>query len=78
MAMTEKEAEGCSSCVILLILWFIGAFCLEYVVEFWASYYKGTEVDFSFFVCFFCALFVGRYSIALAIFTFIASYFVSV
>ncbi len=78
MSMTKEEEEGCSACLAVLVIWFVGAFCLQYVVEFWATFYTGKTVDFSFWICFFCAFFVGRYSIALAIFTFLASYFITV
>jgi hypothetical protein len=60
-------------CVLLFMTFniFVGGFCVEYVIEHWASYLKGVPVDVAFWKCCIAGLFLGEIAVPLAILTWI-------
>jgi hypothetical protein len=60
--------------IVLVINVIFGGLATEYVVEFWASYFKGIPVDISFIPCAIAGLFLGEIAIPAAAFTWLFSF----
>lgn len=69
-------AAGYIGCVLIIVAInvTIGGFATEYVVEYWGSYFKGYQVDVPFFPCAVAGVFLGQFTIPLAVCTWILSF----
>jgi hypothetical protein len=55
--------------VLSVVLGLFNGFCLQYGIEFWAGYVLHAPVHVPFLACALLSLFLGEYSIALALVT---------
>ena len=74
--MSSRSSGSLLGCLALLLLFNLlaGGICTEYVVEFWASYFKGVPVHVPFWTCALAGLFIGEITAPLAIVTWIFSF----
>ena len=56
---------------ILFIQMLLGGLCLEYVIESWATYFKGVPVDVALWKCMLASLFLAELAIPGALLTWI-------
>ena len=65
---------GCVVVLVLLFNFVIGGLATEYVVEYWATYFKGVPIDIPFFVAAIAGLFVAQITVPLAVLTWLLSF----
>ena len=67
----DSDAFGTLGCIalVLLINLTIGGLATEYVIEFWGSWAKDVPLDVPFLPCALAGLFVGQFTVPLAIVT---------
>lgn len=71
-----KDAGISLGCVVILLVInvLLGGVSTQYVVEFWGGYIKQTPVDVPFWICAVSGLFLGQFTIPLAIITWLISF----
>lgn len=76
--MNETKSEGVMNCgcllMVLLLNVTIGGLLVRYDVQFWASYFKGTQVAIPMFPCAIAGLFLGEIALPVAIITWLLSF----
>lgn len=65
---------GTIALVIIALNILLGGLATQYIVEFWASYFKGVPVDIPFLPAAIAGLFFGEITIPLAVITWILSF----
>ena len=71
--MSRRAGVGCS---ILIINFFLGGVCTQYVVNFWMGFIQGVPVHMPFLPAAIAGLFVGQFTIPLAVLTWAVSFVV--
>lgn len=67
-------SSGCACLVLVLAVNLLfGGLATQYVFEFWVSYIKGAPVNLPFWPCALAGLFVGEFTVPIALVTWVLS-----